>query len=383
MPSSPEPLKEEDTREILTSVGQGMVSIYAPMQPSGSGVRQNRLRWKTISTELQLRLEKRELESDLITQIMHQVDSLVDARQFWLEQSLGLACFVTRDECRCIQLTRRPEQSLSIDKRFNVRPLLPEINRDFCFYVVTNEQERWRLFQVNGENSKELSEELPESFSRAMDCRQLEESQMQGIQDRLSGARDQDSAPLPNKSTFSNELSRFLRGRSSPPLFFAGPDDKFKSFAQVTDYDNFQNQRIRWDSSSPSWKRVIREGQLRVAASRKEKIERMLETFDAWQDSDWATGELPEIYRGAITGQIKNLIVADEFNCFGNCPDGGEPDFANSKGHWQTEGDEDFANLLISKTIQNGGIVYSAPSRVMPSQASAIALFGETDVLNR
>lgn len=389
MPSRLKSLKEEDTRQILSSVGQGLVSIYAPMQPAGTGVQQNRLRWKKISKELKARLEDRGLESAQLEQITNRVDALVDAKLFWRKQTRGLACFVTPDTFRCFQMRRQPKQSLSIDRRFNVRPLLEEINRDYRFYVLADMDDcQLRLVQVDGGESEGLSHELPITVGQVLKGHQLQKSQTLGQFECGDGNAEcpihPGNAPVqqkPNRPQIS-ELGRQLQQQSNSPLFFAGSLEKFRELSAVIDCQNLQSYRIRWNSETP-WDQVVREGTSRVEALRQHRIEQLLETYKNWQDSDWATDQVPEIYRGSLVGQVKHLLVSDDYQCYGHCSADGQPEFANSNEELKSESDADLANLLINTAIQNGGTVYSIPSRMMPPNTGTLALFGRTESLGK
>ena len=179
-----------------------------------------------------------------------------------------------------------------------------------------------------------------------------------------------------NQRELLNGLNKELTQGANTPVFFAGSQPDFEIFSKVQTYQNFQPNPIDWNGSDDDWGQVLRESQSLICSQYEKQIEQILDSFRSWQDSDWCSSNLPEIYRASTAGHVKSLLVSTEFNCFGCRPCKHEFDFATSSQTQRDHEDEDIVNLLISKTIRAGGRAFCVPSHLMPEGADTVALFG-------
>ena len=365
MPSSLDFLQEGHVESLLDTVGDGVVSIYAPMKPGSSGVQQNRLRWKTISTQIENKLTEFQVDSDLQRKTLNHVDSLIDDKEFWKQQSCGLASFISPDSVFHFRLHTQPNQAIAVDKRFNLRPLLPEINCNFRYYIITKDLLRFRLFHVECESVEELQPpRLPHELYHAMKVHQPH---------KADGSAGQMCSELMSK------LQTFLTQKAEAPLLFAGAKADFKSFADSNQYKNFCHVRLESNGEVDNWNAVIRESHAVVCSRHEQRIETIVKTFRDWQDSDWASSDLHEICRAASVGQVRNLLVSKELSCFGSSLGEHQIDFATSSPTRRDHRDKDIVSLLISNTIRNGGRAFCVPPSSLPSTLDVVALFGKTE----
>ena len=373
-------LSEDHVTTLTDSHGDGAVSVYAPMESGSLGIRQNRLRWKTISTQIDKMLSDHQIDAAISKKTLAHVESLIDDTEFWTRQSCGLASFISPNSVSHIRLHTPPAQSITVERRFNLRSLLPEINEDFRYCIVAKNPDGFRLSKVQCMATDETRLSIPaEKRYGSMhtchypDITRSTQSMVLDLSETTSTVADSN---FQNQTELLSVLDEVLAKRTKTPVFFAGTQSDFDIFSENQTYENFQTNPIDWDGDDDNWEQVIRESRSVICSRQEKQIDKILDSFRKWKRSDWASSDLSEIFRASTAGQVESLLISTEFNCFGCPPYKQEFDFATSSHTQRDHQDEDIVNLLMSRTIRGGGRAFCVPSNLMPEGVNAVALFG-------
>jgi hypothetical protein len=116
------------------------------MHRAGVDTLQNPVRCKNLLRQAEGRLLARGLRLSEVQTLLAPVYRLLADYAFWQHQSDGLALFVASDMFRAYCLPLALTDLVVVSKRFHMKPVLPLLNGDGQFYILSLSQNEVRLF---------------------------------------------------------------------------------------------------------------------------------------------------------------------------------------------------------------------------------------------
>jgi Bacterial archaeo-eukaryotic release factor family 6 len=140
-----------------------------PTHPAGPEVRQDPIRFKNLVKEAETRLIDAGLEEKDAIALLEKSHEL-DTQEFWEHKGeQGLAIFISENIFRYYPLPIDFQELVVVTDRFHIKPLLPILNGNGCFYILALSQQDVRFFEGTRYSVNEVEvENLPKSLDEAL-----------------------------------------------------------------------------------------------------------------------------------------------------------------------------------------------------------------------
>jgi hypothetical protein len=383
-----------DMLEALASSEQPIsISIYMPAIRVEPDSRQNPIRFKNLLREVEQQMKSaghRELE---INKILEDAHALLKDDRYWINQSDGLAVFITPERTMTYRLPVTFKELARVGDRFHLKPLFPIIAANNRFYVLSLSQNDVKLFQgTNFGLSEVQSKEFPKSLKEALWAddpeRQLQfHSALVAAPMRHDalhfgqGASGEDAKSRPKDSLFrffqqiNDGIMEELRYENAP-MVLAGVEYYLPIYREVNNYQglvqddilagNPEHIKIN-DLHQRAWQ-VIEPLFMESQATSREQFGLLFNT----NGEKLASEDLTEIVPASVFHRIDTLFIEIGSNQWGRY----DADENRIEIHDEREnGDEDLIDLAAVNTFINGGTVHALRRENMPVDGKIAATF--------
>lgn len=374
----------DDLRELVAHRCERCVSIYLPTHRTGPDIQEDRIRFKNLLRQAERLLASGGARKPEISEVVGRALEMASDALFWQHQAEGLALFLAPDLMRVFRApVAFPEVAVVAD-RFHVKPLLPLLEEQDRFYVLSISQNDVRLFRMTRHWSQEIAlEGVPRSMDEALKY-DSPQKQLQFYTGAPSagGAR---GAMFHGHGTSQEDAKDDLRRffllvdeglgahlkEERAPLVLAAVDYLMPIYRQVSSYPHLAGAGIAGNPEG------LGSDELRAQAwplvepvflkARQEAAER----FYGLAGTGRASGDLPMVLRAAHEGRIDTLFVAVGEQRWGKI----DPETGEAVPHEEAQpGDEDLLNVVATQALVHGGTVYAVAPADVPSAGKAAPL---------
>jgi hypothetical protein len=384
-------LSKEELKTIATTSKPMCVSIFIPTQQAGPDIRQNPIRFKNLIKQAEERLIENGLDHSDAVRLLEPAHE-IDREDFWNHQDSGLALFIAEDFLRYYRLPLEFEELVVVSDRFHLKPLLPLLNGDGQFYLLTLSQQGIKFFEGTRYSIKEIElEDVPKSVSDALQY----DWQDKGIQNRISTSKGGTANPFQKAGSFHGQgspetdnkkddilqyfqivdksVSDYLKGEQAP-LVLAGVEYLFPHYTEANSYPHLLDEGITGNQKmskpqelhSAAWEIV----EPYFKQSQQEAIERYREF--SGNNQELVSDDVKEVVKAAYYQRIDSLFVAIGHQQWGKF----DPQNETVHLHEQEEaGDEDLLNFAAIHTLLNGGTVFAVEPEQVPAKSKVAAIF--------
>lgn len=366
------------TRSDLVAVAahqaEAAVSIYLPAHTAGSDVRQDLIRLKNLTARARDLLIEAGHERAVAETILQPTAVLVEDPILWQDISSGLALFLSdKGEQARFSVPVPVPESVSVGTRFDVTPLLPLVESDGQFLVLTATSTHVCLYRASRFELEPLEgADLPASIIDSLGETEHENAINAAPAGRSSGAgaaqvygdspREWKKARLAEfASRVASALERHVGGTRQPVVLIANAELS----GLLGDAYPFEKKMERNpEALSSSELRALAYGKLQdhLDESRRNAVDRF-ESLRGRQDAR-ALDSVPAITAAASDGRVDTLLVRAAL------PTSDSPDPAGSP----SAGAEDGLGEAISSTLMHGGRVHTVPVLAGAPYAAAAAI---------
>lgn len=306
--------------------------------------------------------------------------ALAEDRPFWLRSTEALALLIGPEGLHSFRLNRAVKESVVVNDRYHVRPLLALIGASGPFWLLAMSQNHVRLYEGSRSVLTEVpAEGVPESLADAMKWDNFEKDSLQFHSG--SGGRGPAVFHGTGETAVKDELVRYFRAidhglrdhlrDSSAPLILAGVDYLLPLYREVNTYQHLTDDAVTGNPDSLTepilHQRAIEildhltdQGHARLAAQVEE----------AW-GSPKTTPDLEAVIPAAHHGRVDTLLLAEGEER------PGAYDAATGRVTLRTATGspaEDLLDLAALYTLENGGSVVTLDPGQMPHNEAVIAL---------
>ena len=361
------------------------VSLFMPTERLGTEEGPDPIKFKNLMGEVRSRLESFGMRTPEIKAFLEEAEATTSDAMFWRYQSEGLAMFISENVFEYFRLPMAFREQVMVGERFHTRPLLPLLEGDGRYYVLTLSQNQIRLFQCSKFSINEIKdlEGIPESLAEALAYDDPE----QQLQLRFGGPGMGGHAAAifhghgGKKEDAKVDILRFFqqvdRGLQAllkddgTPLVLAGVDYLLPIFRQASNYQALMEEGIMGNPDH------LRPEQFHEAAWEivkpqflKER-EQFLRRYRQQAGTGLTSSDLREILPAAHHGRVEYLGLARGAYIWGEY----DPERDQIDVHEDEESGEDLLNLAAIQTLKNGGTAYAIDQEQIPEQRMAIAVF--------
>lgn len=380
-------LKKTDLEQLIEANGQWHISLYMPTHPVGQEHLQDPIRLKNLLSQVEKDLLAYDVRRPDVEQILRPAEELLTNKEFWQTEGSGLAVFLSRDLSRIYRLSAGFDELAIVGKSFYVQPILPLLNGNQNFYLLTLSQNLTRLFIASRDNLSEVELiDTPRSMSEALQMDDLQKNLGFQTSTESSGTGSERAAIHYGQGEETNKkelMRRYFQQvdegiarvveNSTIPMVIAGVDYLLPIFRETTSYKNIVEAGIGGNADrqdltelhAQAWKLV----EPTFLDNQQKAIDRFLEFHG--QQNGLATSSLDDAVKAAIGGRVETLIVPLGVQKWGRY------DPATDSVHFDEEPtpeNEDMINYAAAQTILNSGSVYAVPADQLPGGEDVAAI---------
>lgn len=370
---------------VLTSPSSGQcVSVFLATHPAGEASQQDRTRLKNLLDQAEEQLVAAGTRPATARDLLQPARQLPDDPAYWSERSQGLAIFIGPDSQRRYRLPLVFEDLVYVGERFILRPLLPLLDGENRFFILSLSQNKVQLFEADQQRieAREISS-LPSSMEKALNYSSVDRgsqahSAMQGRLGKQSavfhgqgGEPDTHKAEVESFFRMVDAAIHPLLVNERTPLLLAGVEYLLPIYRRVNRNRNVVDVEVHGncDYLTPheiherAWHAVEPVlGQARREAATH--VQRGVAT-------DKSLCDLRKILVAAREGRVEALFIDQAVQCWGIV----RPDSQEVQIHKERRsGDDDLLDLAAVETLRHAGKVYVVPRGEMPVKESNAAL---------
>ena len=385
-------LSKAELDTLAQTQGKWCISIFMPTHRAGVDTQQNPIRLKDLLRQAEARLLEEGLRTPEVNDVLKPAQELLDRHDFWQFQSDGLAIFIAPNFFRSYRLPYRFDESVVVNKRFYIKPLIPLLTGDGRFFILALSQNQVRLLEGTrysvGEIYLDDLPKLPKSLEEALQYDVFDKATQLHTFSGEGGAKYGRTAifhgqgsnqedPKANVRIFFQQVNEGLRAilaNQHAPLILAGVEFLHPLYREVNTYPHLIEKGILGNPE------ILRAEELHARTLGilqplfEEPQKHAVETYKqlAGEKSERASNDLKQIVPAAFYGRVGTLFVAKDAHLWGKF----DPATNGLQVHSQRQrGDEDLIDLAATQTLINHGDVFAFDPNQMPDHSPADAVF--------
>lgn len=366
------------------------ISIYLPTHRAGIDAQQDPIRLKNLLGQVEARLETLGLQPPEIAGLLAPVSNLLEDPLFWQHQRDGLAIFLSPDMVYVFRLPFRFQALALVAKRFHLKPLLPLLNADGQFYVLTLNQEEMHLFQGTAYGLDEIElQDVPQGLAEFLKDEDRERHLQFHTSTRPSGGRGGNRAAVFHghgiiESDAHSDILRYFRRvdaglhtvlrERTVPLVLAAVDHLLPIYREANTYPHLLDGDIASHPSALSVEELHAQAWAIVEPhflTEQQEAQALYKHYAGNNDAR-ASNDIAKIIAAAYYKRVATLFIASEVQQWGTF----DPQTQTVTRHDKRQpGDQDLLDLAAVHTFLNQGAVYVLAREEMPVDKSIAAIF--------
>ena len=371
-----ETVSQNELSSLAAAKGHCITATFSIPVPS-----QIRPRINHAVRELEKRLKVTDLNVRTAQNLLGPVQELATTIEAGGEWGFALALYRSSDTFRCFRIPELAKDVITIEDRFQVRPVLPVVSREQRFYILALSQKKIRLFDCTdyGFHEVDLKGRVPQNLQvflnagmpdHVLDNRSSggpDVGSMKGVTFGTNTDRERHNEYLAH---FFQEVDKSLHKilpAGSVPMMLAGVEEELAMYRKLNTYKPFIEQEIHGahDAVPPSelHQRALEIVKKRVSAP----LAKIIREFESHRNANRVSLDFEDILAHAQEGRVSELLVRED---------------ADHRGLWDEdsrrimmdgEGD-DLINIAALQTLQHGGQAFALTEAEMPDQAEMAAV---------
>ena len=375
----------------LLSWEQGpCVSIYLETARSGPDVRRNSIELKNALDDADERLKAAGIaDSRTHEAILSPLKKWRDDTDLHQHLDRGMAIFLAPGFARYLLSPEAFAFQVDVGDAFRIRPLLPLLQRERDFRLLTLDRDDVRLFEGNSDGLRERKSELPESWDK---LRSMTEYQKQTGFHPSGPTPTTDGTPTPKYHAYGEspedlrktQTDAFVQAvaKAVTDVHAAGPDIPLVLCAGSELAGMFrQHYRGRGliDSFIEANPVGLDEAELHERACAlvspamdvaRDAAAARLAALDS-DDADRASTDVSDVVAAAMQGRVETLFVPRDTTLPGQFNEAAQKTVVHQEAG---QGDVDLCDLAARETLLHGGAVFTPLQQNMPVNASIAAI---------
>ena len=383
----------------LISEPQGRcISIYMPTERKGAETQQGPIRLKNLLGQAQAELATLGERTPDIENLLAPAQALVNNSEFWQYQSDGLALLLAADSMTTYRLPLPFQETMVVNDRFLLKPLLPMLIGEGAFYLLSLRQGGVRLLRGTrfALAEIELGEDVPTSLAEALKYDEFEDNLRFHIGSRPSTGSSR-SAPDRGNAIYhgqggagddanlkeqligffralDNGVRDLLEGSYQPPLVLAGIDYLRGLYRQVNQYGALVEAEVTTDPEALTLPELHQRAWIIVEPIFTAYRQTALDTYQhlAGTEDVRAAHSIEDIAPAAYFQRVDTLFLPHATALWGAF----DLEANQVEIHDERQaGDQDLLDFAAVHTLLNGGKVYLVEADDLSISAMPAAIF--------
>jgi hypothetical protein len=373
----------EELRALLRNQQTPCLSIF--LSTHRGGAEEDPIRWGNCLTEAEDHLTGVGLRAPEARAFLEPARRLLDAPDFWRQQSDGLAFFLANNFSRSYRLPLSFPDRVIVSKDFHVKPLLPLLSEDGVYFVLALSHNHVRLLECTRDRGRLVDlPGIPASLTEATRAHDSDASlQFHG---RIGAQGAGGGKPIfyshgGDIDHDKEEMLRFFQRidhgvhavlkNQRAPLVLAAVDYLHGIYREVNSYYQLLPQGIEGNPDRLGERELRERAWPLVQPHFQALLQRTQQQYRQLAGTGETLSELAEILAAAVEGHIKQLLIARDQERWGRYDP--QTHFVEVREQ-PRPGDEDLLNVAAIHTLRHGGEIHAIAAREMPEGREAAAI---------
>jgi hypothetical protein len=365
--------------QLINIQSEICISLYIPTYRAGNSL-EDKIRFKNILNDTRDNLQKRGMSKKEALRFLAKGYELLDRDKFWLEQSDGLAVFISDGHFSHYVLPLDFEIRSIIDNIFYIRPLLPLFSEDKRFFLLALSQNKVRFFEANRYSITPviIDDIVPANMEVAL---RLDEPagtlQMHGATSSRGSAifhgqgigKDHHIKRLSDYFTLVDEGLMTMLHDEKAPMLIATVDSNFPIYQEVSQYPALMNVNI---SGNPDHMDPIelheRAWHIMRPIEQEERKQASMDFRDKLSTGK-ASVDPSVIVPAAIAGKVEHVFLDSKAMLYGRYMESLHKVEINDR---KQPDNQELLEVIARKVFEQGGTVFNVDRSEFPMSQSPV-----------
>ncbi|AKG53128.1 hypothetical protein DGWBC_0444 [Dehalogenimonas sp. WBC-2] len=371
-------LHREDMLEMLKRPESPAVTIYLPTHRTGD-TEADPIRFRHVLDEAENRLVETGVRAPVARKMLAPGRNLLPDGLFWQHQEEGMVCFITPSSFRYYTLPFTVPETVVVADDYHIRPLLPLLENDGIYYLLSLSLNNTSLFQARRLVSREIP--LPEELRNMVDANQHDDSE-KSLQYHTTGPgpaifhgqSDPDNFNKAHITHFLQKLSRELEkilATERAPLVVAGVENIRTMFRGECAYAHILEEGIEGNPERMTPEKLHAAAWETVSQYFGRQREQVLSQYLNASGPERSVKGLESVLFAAEDGRVAALFLTETLEARGTI------DRMQRKIEIDPNPVSDNTDLVeysVRQTLMTGGDVYVLTPEELPDAAEISAM---------
>jgi hypothetical protein len=308
------------------------VSIFMPTYKAGAETKQN----PTVLEKLLAQAESKLLAASFTRGVeahkyLSPVKELLNSKAAWQHPQNGLAIFLYQDFFRYYSLPLSFKESVSVNFRFSIRPLLPIFNNEGRFYVLALSQNTVKLIQCTRDSCRQinLTGIVPGNMAETLTPQKSERGLQfhgggpgKGKESVVYQGQGPDKLEENNIVLYFQQINQGLMHKllrdEAAPLVIAGVKYLYPIYKKINTYKHLYQEEIAGNPEKLS-NEVLQARALALLQPYFDRHEaNAVREYRELQATGHTTTDIADIASNSYSGQVERLLIASDANSWGS-----------------------------------------------------------------
>lgn len=362
------------------------VSIFMPTYKTGAETKQN----PTVLEKL-LAVSKSQLLATSfaraadVHKYLFPVKQLLNDKTAWQHPGKGLAIFLYHDFFRFYSLPVSFKESVSVNFRFSIRPLIPLFSSEDRFYVLALSQNAVRLIQCahNSTIQINLAGIVPGSLAEAQSPKKSERSLQfhvgapgKGKESSVFQGQGPEKLEKDNIARYFQQINKGLMQKllraETAPLVIAGVKYLHPIYKKANTYKHLHQEGITGNPEDLSNEVLCQRAFAHLQPYFDMNKTNAIREYRELAGTGHTTNDIAVIATNSYSGQVEKLLIASDSHNWGVF----DANTGTVTRHDKPEPcDQDLVDFAAANTLSHRGTVYVVSPDEMPDGAAVGAVF--------
>lgn len=364
------------------------VSLYLPTHRAGKDMREDPIRLKNAVGGAKERLAEAGYPKDQADKMLDPANDLIASRDFWLQQSEGLAVFATPDLFQYYRVPVTFREEVVVADHFAVKQLIPLFTEDGRFYILALSQNHVRFFEATRTGIREQA--VPDMLKNIDDLKQFDDAEesLQGHTMDMASTRGNTSimfhgqGNIADKARYKADVLQYIRtvarklekhlNADTTPLVLAAVEYEQAFYRQVNAYQALLEEGVAGNPDDLHEDEIHQAAWEIVEPYFARAKQTSLGHFDDMAGTGKTSDQLDQILPAALHGRVRTLYLRTDVPVWGRF----DPEALSVETHEEPRnGDVDLLCTATLYVLRHKGTVYALRKEEMPTQQPQAAMF--------
>lgn len=381
----------DDIRKLSENNTYPSISIFIPTHKEWNGMNQDKTRYKNLLNNAEKKLTELMRNKEL-NKFLEPARNLLNDTDFWNHQELGLAVYFNKTEFKTFRLPIPVEEFLFINNAYYIKPLLPVLNTDGKFFLLTFDQKKTRLYKGTRYSIGELK--IPDtitSFDELMEYYEAERSlQFHSSTGQTTargrtgdrsamfhghGSGGDETIHKKNLNDFAHVINKGVHKvlkDETAPLIITAVEYLIPIYKNANTYPYLHEKHLAVNAESLKTEELHKRAWELIKPEFEKESRKAFGKYEQYSGSDKASSNIEEIVKASLANRIEYLWVNLDDHQWGIFNEAEQKIEIEEK---PTPENKDLLDFAATQTLLNNGTIYALRKNNMPVKKPALAVF--------